>query len=375
MGHGFVDHGDEPVLQRARLEADPAVGVASQVFAAFAGGLAEGAALGQGGVQLADVLGRGDDEDAVTHAQHGRDALVDDGLGQRADGADFVVDVGGGGRFLVRLGTGLVHGGLAGVQHQHGHARVVQQLAQFVAGHGPHFLLAGRVFEQQVAVFARLPAAQRQGVDGLEPIGQAGVAQVLVHAVPVEVDDVVGPPGGLGVGQFLLQLLEGGRPQGGDVEAGEVFAQVLQQPVGHRPQFDVVSAARPADDVQQPDASLVGRRHGDEADVRIRLDPHERLHAQGDGRIGLGVAHQFPGNGRGLRDARGDFNPQVGQLFPHGEPDGLRIHVGGQDLGVQLLAPLPHPLFDLFDLHRLGRIRAQQVVFQVPAQLLLFVRR
>ena len=67
------------------------------MLAAFAGGLAEGAALGQGGVELADVLGGGDDEDAVSHAEHGGDALVDDGLGQRADGADFVVDVGGGG--------------------------------------------------------------------------------------------------------------------------------------------------------------------------------------------------------------------------------------------------------------------------------------
>ena len=125
---------------------------------------------------------------------------------------------------------------------------------------GRIFCVAGRVLEQQVAVFARLPAAQREGVDGLQPVGQRGLAQVLIHAVAVEVDDVVGPSGRLGVGQFLLELLERGRAQGGDVEAGEVFAQVLQQPVGHRPQFDVVAAARPAHDVEQPDASLVGRR-------------------------------------------------------------------------------------------------------------------
>ena len=157
-------------------------------------------------------------------------------------------------------GRGFVHGGLAGVEHQHRHAVVVEQLAEFVARHGPHLVFAAGMLEQQVAVLAACFAAQREGVDGFQPVGQGGLAQVLVDAVAVEVDDVIGPPGGFGVGQFLLELLEGGRAQGGDVEAGEVFAQVLQQAVGHGAQLDVVSAARPADDVEQPDASLVGRQ-------------------------------------------------------------------------------------------------------------------
>lgn len=45
--------------------------------------------------------------------------LVDDGLGQRADGADFVVDgLGPISRQYVGLFDGLVHGRLAGVEHQ-----------------------------------------------------------------------------------------------------------------------------------------------------------------------------------------------------------------------------------------------------------------
>ena len=63
-------------------------------------------------------------------------------------------------------------------------------------------------------------------------------------------DDVKGPSGGFGVSEFLLKPLEGGRAQGGDVEAVKVFAQVLQETVGDRPQFHVVSATRPADDVE-----------------------------------------------------------------------------------------------------------------------------
>ena len=49
--------------------------------------------------------------------------------------------------------------------------------------------------------------------------------------------------------------------------------------------------------------------------------------------------------------------------------------VGGQDLGIKLLAPLLHPRFDLFDLHLLDRFRPRQVVFHVPAKLLLLLGR
>ena len=81
-GRGLVDHRHEPVLQRPRLQPHPALGVGGQVLAPLAGGLAEGPPLGQRRIQRADILRGRDHEDAVAHAQHGRDALVDHGLGQ-----------------------------------------------------------------------------------------------------------------------------------------------------------------------------------------------------------------------------------------------------------------------------------------------------
>jgi hypothetical protein len=144
---GFINDGHEPVLQRAGQEPNPALGVPGQVFATGAGGLAKGAALGQPGVKLANVLRSGDHEDAVAHPQHGRDALVNDRLSQRADGPDFVMVVIGGG---VRVGPGVMHGRLAGVERQHRHTSIVEQLAQLTAQHRPHLVVAG-MLEQQVA--------------------------------------------------------------------------------------------------------------------------------------------------------------------------------------------------------------------------------
>src|SRR5262249_4362332 len=131
-GRGFIDDGYEPVLQRARLESDPAVRIRCEVLAAFAGRFAERPSLSQPGVQLADVLRSGDNEDAVSHAKHGRDAVVNDGLGERANRANFVVDTGEG--ILVRRAGRFMHGGLAGVQHEYRNASVVEKLAKFAAG-------------------------------------------------------------------------------------------------------------------------------------------------------------------------------------------------------------------------------------------------
>ena len=131
------------------------------------------------------------------------------------------MDVGGGG-LLRRFAGRFVHGGLAGVEHEYGHAAVVEELAQFAAGDGPHVLLAAGMLEEQVAVFAVGLAAQREGVDGFQPIGQSRAAQIRVAAVAVEMDDVVGPSGGLCVGEFVLELLERGRAEGGDVETAKV---------------------------------------------------------------------------------------------------------------------------------------------------------
>ena len=61
--------------------------------APLCGGLAEAASAGQRGVELPDVLRGGDDVDAVAHPEDGGDALVNDLLCERADGADFIMDV------------------------------------------------------------------------------------------------------------------------------------------------------------------------------------------------------------------------------------------------------------------------------------------
>ena len=275
-----------------------------------------------------------------------------------------------------RLGLlgGLVHGRLAGVEDEDGHVAVVQELPEFSTRYRPHFVLAG-MLKQQVAMFACVFAAQCENVDRLQPIGQCGLAQIFINAVPVEMDDVVGPPGSFGVGQHLLQPLEGGRTQGGDGEASQVCTEILKQAVGHGPQANVAGSARTADDVQQAHAPIVGIRHGHKSDVGIGLNPNKRLHPQGDGRIRLGVAHQFPGNGGRFGNAGGDFDAQIGQLGTDGEPDRLRIHIGCEDFRIKLLTPLLHQRLDLLDLDlRHGR-GALQVVFHVPAQVCLLLIR
>ena len=97
------------------------------------------------------------------------------------------------------------------------------------------------------------------------------------------------------------------------------------------------------------------------------------MDAQGNGGIGLGIAHQFPGDGGGLGHAGGDFHPQISQLIEHAIKEALNVTAPLEDAFVQLDAPPLHPLLDLFDLHRFDRFRPHQVVFHVPAKLLLFL--
>ena len=61
------------------------------------------------------------------------------------------------------------------------------------------------------------------------PLGQSGLAQVRVHAVPIEMDGVVGLSSCFGVGEFFLKLLECGGAKGRNVEATEIVAQILQK--------------------------------------------------------------------------------------------------------------------------------------------------
>lgn len=121
------------------------------MFAGLVGGPAKAAPLAQPRIEFANILGRGDHKDAIAHAQHAGDALVDYLLGQGANGPHLVVD-----RALsLSKGwslRGLVHGRLAGVEDQDGHARVVEQLARASAGHRADPFRVVRLFEEQIAL-------------------------------------------------------------------------------------------------------------------------------------------------------------------------------------------------------------------------------
>ena len=159
----------------------------------------------------------------------------------------------------------------------------------------------------------------------VQPSGERSFAQVHIAAVPVEVDDVVRTTGLLGVLKFLLELLVRRRPQGRDVEPSEVIAKVLKKAVGYRAEGDVVGSARTADHVQEANASFIGFRHRYEAEVGIGLDADEGLHAKGDRRVGLGIAHEFPRNGSGFRDLGFDLDPQVREFVQHAIKETLNI--------------------------------------------------
>src|SRR5919205_3482877 len=125
------------------------------MLAPFGGSLAEAASRGQRGVELSDVLRGGDDVYAVAHTEDGGDALIDDRLRERTDGADFVVNV----ACDLRRSRRFVHRGLAGVEREDGHAVVVEKLAERLSIHGTHLVFA-RVLEEQIAVLAGLPATE-----------------------------------------------------------------------------------------------------------------------------------------------------------------------------------------------------------------------
>ena len=85
------------------------------------------------------------------------------------------------------------------------------------------------------------------------------------------------------------------------------------------------------------------------------------------------IAHQFPGNGRGFGDRSGDLDPQFGELFADGEPDGPRPGVAVEDFGVQLLAASPHQNRDLLS----GEIGTGagdlEIFFEIPAEVFLLL--
>ena len=190
----------------------------------------------------------------------------------------------------------------------------------------------------------------------------------------VEVDDVVRASSFFGVGEFFLELFVGGGTQSGDVVAAAVFAEVLQEAIGHGAEGDVLRPSGAADDVEKADASAFGLRHGYETDVRIGLDADEGLHAQRDGRVGLRLVHQFPWNRGGFGDPGRDLNAQVRKIIPDAGPEILCVVIGPQDFPVKFLAALLHEGFDLLDLDFLNGFGPLEVVFEVPAELFLLLR-
>ncbi len=85
------------------------------------------------------------------------------------------------------------------------------------------------------------------------------------------------------------------------------------------------------------------------------------------------IAHEFPGDGRGLGDAGGDFHPEIGQVVADGEPKCLGGAVGGEDLGVKLLAAVFHQPLDLLDRNGFHGFRVLEVIFEIPAEVPLFL--
>ena len=60
-------------------------------------------------------------------------------------------------------------------------------------------------------------------------------------------------------------------------------------------------------------------------------------------------------------------------MFADGEPDGLRVAVGGEDFFIKLLAASLYHRFDLLDMAGFDGVGNVQVVFHVPAQVFLFL--
>src|SRR5204862_5077411 len=118
--------------------------------------------------------------------------------------------------------------------------------------------------------------------------------QVRVDAMAVKMDDVVWSACFLRVPQLLLQSFERRRTKCLDVEPGAIRAKILQQRVCDSPELDVPWPPGTAHDVKQAHATIRSRRDWDERDIRVRLNPTERLYTHGERRIRLRIAHPLP---------------------------------------------------------------------------------
>ena len=221
------------------------VGSVGQRLAGDRGRAPEAAAGEQGGVEVGDELGRGDDVDVVAHRHHTGHARVGDLRGERPVGPDPVVHARR--RAVGRVGVGGVGGfgvgRAAGVEHQHRHPVADEQPGQ--RGSVDQLLVRVRagVLEQQIAVAARAcrpgqadAVAQRRhrhaAVRGL--LVEVEVGDVEVVAVPVEVHHVIGPARLPRRPQHRAEPGERRRAQHVELEAGQPV-HARRGPAGTRP--------------------------------------------------------------------------------------------------------------------------------------------
>jgi len=117
-------------------------------------------------------------------------------------------------------------------------------------------------------------------------------------AVTVEVDDLVGPPLGLGAAERRGQCFEGGRAEQIEVEGlAGLLGEALEDSGGDRAEGGVGAPVRPADDEEdtQRRASLELRQR--RLLGRIGQGADEGAGAQRDRNLALGVSQQLP-NGK-----------------------------------------------------------------------------
>jgi hypothetical protein len=95
------------------------------------------------------------------------------------------------------------------------------------------------------------------------------------------------------------------------VQGLRLGGQRLDQPAGDRAERHVVGLPGPADDQQDADRAGLGA-HRLRRFRRFVMGPHESRGPQGQDRVGMGVAEQFPGDGLGVAHAGGSNRSRYG---------------------------------------------------------------
>ena len=146
-----------------------------------------------------------------------------------------------------------------------------------------------------------------------------------------------------------------------------LLAQSLDQPAGHRAERHVILGAGPADHQEDADRPRLGTGQLGLLG-RFGVSAGERGGAERQRDVGVRVADQLPGDGRGPFDRGDDLNVGVVKLFSQLGPH-VASFVGVKHLVEQVPADLGNPLLDAGRDFRGGVLGELQVVLQVPAQV------